>query len=142
MNNIYSVDRNPNIKHPRKYSHDELIQEFRLCKTDKNGKPNKLPKKYNDKNKWIQITDSDLFLRTHPQYLQHIADELDDWWVFMTITNPKLNSDDELKKKSDELKKKFEKELKDYIFDNNLTKNQLENMTYYQIKNITDSFKK
>lgn len=141
-NNIYSQDRNPNIKYPRICSHDDLIQEFRLCKIDDNGKSNKLPKKYLDKNKWVQITDPDLFLRTHPQYLQHIADELDDWWVFMTITNSKLNSDEDLKRKSDELRKKFEKELRDYTYDNNITKAQLENMTYYQIKNITDTFKK
>ena len=141
-NNIYSQDRNPNIKYPRICSHDSLIQEYRLCKLDDNGKPNKLNKKYLDKNKWVQITDPDLYFRTHPQYLQYIADELDDWWVFMTVTNPKLNSDEELKKKSDELKKKFEKELREWVYDNNLTKEQMENMTYYQIKNITDSFKK
>ena len=53
-----------------------------------------------------------------------------------------MNSDEDLKKKSDELRRKFEKELRDYTYDNNITKVQLENMTYYQIKNITDSFKK
>ena len=141
-NNINVKDVDQNIKYKRVYTRDELIKEFRLIKVEENGKKNVLPRKYQDKNKWIQITDIELFLRTHPNYLHKLANDFDNWWVFMTIDNPKLNSDEELKKKLDDLKSKHKDELKDWAFDNNITKEQLSSYTYYQIKNILDSIKK
>ena len=120
-------------------SRDKLVQEFRLEKVKPDGKKNNLPKMYLDTKVWIQITDSDLYREIQPAYLNEVANNIDDYWIFMKRTCPKLNMSEDLKKKAIELYNEHMNEIQPIAYRSNLGEDRMKAMTYYELYDWLES---
>lgn len=120
-------------------SRDKLVQEFRLEKVKPDGKKNNLPKMYLDTKVWIQITDPDLYREIQPAYLNEVANNIDDYWIFMKRTCPKLNMSEDLKKKAIELYNEYMNEIQPIAYHSNLGEDRMKSMTYYELYDWLES---
>lgn len=120
-------------------SRDKLVQEFRLEKVKPDGKKNNLPKMYLDTKTWVQITDPDLYREIQPAYLHEIANNIDDYWIFMKRTCPKLNRSEDLKKKAIELYNEYMSEIQPIAYRSNLGEDRMKSMTYYELYDWLES---
>lgn len=118
-------------------NNDDIVQAFRQKMINpETGKTVPLDKKYLNKEIWVQITDPILFKKIFPNYVHHISEELDEWWVFVKKTNPLLNKVDDLIELKEELIKNYESDFEKLAFRKGVTFDALTKMNYYQVKDF------
>lgn len=120
-----------------KSQREQLIQAFRVKKENDNGKKNRLPKEYLNTELWIQITDPYVFKDIFPNYLHFIADEIDEWYIFVKRTYKQLINSKELNERKDEMLKSISPDkIKDILFESNHRKDDLQNMNYFELYDL------
>ncbi len=112
---------------------DLLIQAFRIEKKNSKGTENKVPKAYFNEKIWIRITDPEIFKALFPVYLHFIAQEIDEWYIFIKKTHKGLINVEEYKVLKQELYKKYETQLLKIAFKNNITSKMIDEMNYFDL---------
>lgn len=116
---------------------DDIIQAFRQkIINPETGKEVPLDKKYLNTDIWVQITDPVLFKKIFPAYVHHIAEELDEWYVFVKKVNPVLNKVDDLIDLKAELVKIHESDFARLAFKTGVTSDSLSKMNYFQVRDF------
>lgn len=115
---------------------DLLIQAYRKPKKNEKGVSQGIEKEYLNTNVWIQITDGEIFKQLFPYYVWEIADEIDEWYVFVKRTHRLLNTIEQFNIKRNELLEKYDKEIRKVAFDGGYTMQDLKTMSYFDLKDV------
>lgn len=126
----------------RRAERELLIQAFRQPKKNERGGSMGIDKRYLDKNVWIQIEDAFIFKQIFPTYVHFIANEIDEWYIFVKKTHKGLKDVEEYKNLKNDLLKKYEKELANLLYKTNKTKTDIDNMNYFEFLELTETFDK
>jgi hypothetical protein len=127
---VKQVSKSDRIKAER----DLLIQAFRLEKKNpKTGATNRIPKEYLNEKIWIKVEDPEVFRELFPNYLWFICQEIDEWFIVVKRSHPKLVNVESYKALKDELYKKYETQLLKVAFKNNITSEMIDKMNYFDL---------
>lgn len=119
-----------------KNERENLIQAFRQKKLSDDGKKKTIKKDYLNKDKWIQITDPFIFLEIFPSYLSHIADEIDEWYIFVKKTYKALLNCNELETRKKELLNTHMVVVEKNAFKWGVTNDSINKMSYFEFYDL------
>lgn len=102
-------------------------------KIDENDKQMLLPRKYKDKNIWVEITDEEIFEIIFPPSEHHRLSYFYAYWYFAKKNNKKLNEVPKFVEEKKQLLNKYNKEIENLIKLRKTTYQNLDSMTVFEL---------
>lgn len=140
--------RVPSIYELRNFSKQErrdlLLSEYIFKKKDEKDRDRKLPKQYENKILWVEITDEDQIEMLFANIAPALMDVKGDYRFFLKRNNNLLCNVEQLENDKKKLIKDNESNFSDYLRKNPaLSWGWVETRTFYEIQQIVDAnFKK
>lgn len=110
-------------------------------KIDENDKQLLLPRKYKDKNIWVEITDEEIFEIVFPTSEHHRLAYFYAYWYFAKKNNKKLNEVPQFAEEKKQLLTKYNKEIETLIKARKITYQNLDEFTVFELKDFLNSEK-